>query len=467
MPKRTLQGVVVSDKQDKTVIVRVERRFTHPVHEEDRAPLQQVPRPRREERILGRRPRVDRGAQADFQAQALGGDPGREARQDRSADRDESEKRSSKKKGAKAERPPRPKRTNAQNDAKERSARRLMIQMQTNLDVADNSGARRVMCIKVLGGSKRKYATIGDVIVVSVKEAIPRGRVKKGEVHEGRRRAHPQGHQAPATARSIRFDRNAAVLINTADGAGRHPHLRAGAARAARQEPHEDHFARAGGAVMAAKIRKGDKVVVLSGRDKGRSGEVIEVHPRDERALVRGINMVKRHQKQTAQQEGGIISKEVDGPPVQPGIRRPQGRQAHPDRIQVRGARAPIGSACASPSAREQRSMADKKQDDGKKPEKAPLSAERATRKKGQQKAKGAIKAAKAKSLHARPKASVHPRARPKRRRASPRSASLHGFARSSTRSSARKLVEQFGYKNPMQVPRVDKIVVSMGIGKG
>jgi len=62
---------------------------------------------------------------------------------------------------------------------------------------------------------------------------------------------------------------------------------------------------------MAAKIRKGDRVIVLSGRDKGRSGEVIEVRPRDERALVRGINMVKRHQKQTAQQEGGIISKEL------------------------------------------------------------------------------------------------------------------------------------------------------------
>ena len=93
-----------------------------------------------------------------------------------------------------------------------------MIQMQTNLDVADNSGARRVMCIKVLGGSKRKYATIGDVIVVSVKEAIPRGRVKKGEV--------------------------------------------------------------------------------------------IEVRPGQDRALVRGVNMVKRHQRQTAQQEGGIISKE-------------------------------------------------------------------------------------------------------------------------------------------------------------
>ena len=62
---------------------------------------------------------------------------------------------------------------------------------------------------------------------------------------------------------------------------------------------------------MSARIRKGDKVVVLSGRDKGRSGEVIEVNPRADRATVRGINMVKRHQKQTAQQEGGIISKEA------------------------------------------------------------------------------------------------------------------------------------------------------------
>jgi large subunit ribosomal protein L24 len=61
---------------------------------------------------------------------------------------------------------------------------------------------------------------------------------------------------------------------------------------------------------MAAKIRKGDKVIVLTGRDKGRSGEVLEVRPTEARALVRGINMVKRHQRQTAQQEGGIISKE-------------------------------------------------------------------------------------------------------------------------------------------------------------
>ena len=61
---------------------------------------------------------------------------------------------------------------------------------------------------------------------------------------------------------------------------------------------------------MAAKIRKGDKVIVLAGRDRGRTGEVIEVRPSDDRALVRGINMIKRHQRQSAQQEGGIISKE-------------------------------------------------------------------------------------------------------------------------------------------------------------
>ncbi|MFO1056854.1 MAG: 50S ribosomal protein L14 [Dongiaceae bacterium] len=88
-----------------------------------------------------------------------------------------------------------------------------MIQMQTNLEVADNSGARRVQCIKVLGGSKRKYATVGDVIVVSVKDAIPRGRVKKGDVHQAVIvRTSKEIRRADGS--SIRFDRNAAVLIN-------------------------------------------------------------------------------------------------------------------------------------------------------------------------------------------------------------------------------------------------------------
>ena len=87
---------------------------------------------------------------------------------------------------------------------------------------------------------------------------------------------------------------------------------------------------------MAAKIKKGDKVIVLSGRDKGRTGEVIEVRPAEARALVRGVNMVKRHQRQSAQQEGGIISKESAAPPVQPGARRSQGRQADARRLQIR-----------------------------------------------------------------------------------------------------------------------------------
>ena len=88
-----------------------------------------------------------------------------------------------------------------------------MIQMQTNLDVADNSGARRVQCIKVLGGSKRKYTSVGDVIVVSIKEAIPRGRVKKGDVHQAVIvRTAKEIRRTDGS--SIRFDRNAAVLIN-------------------------------------------------------------------------------------------------------------------------------------------------------------------------------------------------------------------------------------------------------------
>lgn len=88
-----------------------------------------------------------------------------------------------------------------------------MIQMQTRLDVADNSGAREVMCIKVLGGSHRKTAAIGDVIVVSIKSAIPRGKVKKGDVHRAvivRTKFVTKRQDGSA----IRFDGNAAVLVS-------------------------------------------------------------------------------------------------------------------------------------------------------------------------------------------------------------------------------------------------------------
>lgn len=88
-----------------------------------------------------------------------------------------------------------------------------MIQMQSVLDVADNSGAKKVMCIKVLGGSKRKYASVGDIVVVSVKEAMPNSKVKKGDVlkavvvRTAKEIARPDGTY-------IRFDKNSAVLIN-------------------------------------------------------------------------------------------------------------------------------------------------------------------------------------------------------------------------------------------------------------
>ena len=88
-----------------------------------------------------------------------------------------------------------------------------MIQMQSNLEVADNSGARKVQCIKVLGGSGRKTAGVGDVIVVSIKEAIPRGKVKKGDVHRAvivRTAKEVRRNDGTCT----RFDKNAAVLVD-------------------------------------------------------------------------------------------------------------------------------------------------------------------------------------------------------------------------------------------------------------
>ena len=88
-----------------------------------------------------------------------------------------------------------------------------MIQMQTMLDVADNTGARYVMCIKVLGGSKRRYAGVGDIIKVSIKDAAPRGRVKKGDVYSAVVVRTAKGVRRPDGS-LIKFDRTAAVLLN-------------------------------------------------------------------------------------------------------------------------------------------------------------------------------------------------------------------------------------------------------------
>jgi large subunit ribosomal protein L14 len=102
---------------------------------------------------------------------------------------------------------------NRENDHAYTAETRTMIQMQSMLDAADNSGARRLMCIKVLGGSKRRYANIGDVIKVSIKEAIPRGKVKKGEVFDAVVVRTRKGVRRPDGS-LIRFDGNAAVLLD-------------------------------------------------------------------------------------------------------------------------------------------------------------------------------------------------------------------------------------------------------------
>ena len=178
-----------------------------------------------------------------------------------------------------------------------------MIQMQTNLDVADNSGARRVQCIKVLGGSKRKYASVGDVIVVSVKEAIPRGRVKKGDVRKAVVvRTAKEVRRDDGTA--IRFDGNAAVILsNSGEPLGTRifgPVVR---------EFHENNFTCSGGAVMPAKLRKGDEVIVLAGKDKGKKGTITSVAPKTGKAVVDGINMAIRHERQTQTTQGGRLPK--------------------------------------------------------------------------------------------------------------------------------------------------------------
>ena len=175
-----------------------------------------------------------------------------------------------------------------------------MIQMRTNLEVADNSGARRVQCIKVLGGSRRKYASVGDVIVVSIKEAIPRGRVKKGEVHRAvvvrtsfpLRRARRQRH--PLRPQRRRADQQAGR-------ADRHPHLRAGDPRAARQEVHEDHLACAGGPVSHGKQAQDQEGRPGEGHRRPQQGQ----GGRRRCACCRpssawscaGVNVIKRHTK--------------------------------------------------------------------------------------------------------------------------------------------------------------------------
>ena len=146
-----------------------------------------------------------------------------------------------------------------------------MIQMTSVLDVADNSGAKKVFCIKVLGGSRRRYASIGDVIIVSIREAIPGAKVKKGEVARAVIVRTAQGARAPRR-QLHQVRRQLGRPHQQGERADRDPYLRTGRSRAARQAVHEDHLARAGGSVMrATHVRKGDLVVVTERHGQGQA----------------------------------------------------------------------------------------------------------------------------------------------------------------------------------------------------
>ena len=156
-----------------------------------------------------------------------------------------------------------------------------MIQQETRLKVADNTGAREILCIRVAGGSRRRYARVGDIITATVKTASPQGAIKKGEVVKAVvvRTKKPFGRDDGTL---IAFDENAAVIIDAAAQPARHAHLRPGRARAAREELHEDRFARSGGALGSQmKVKKGDLVQMLVRQGPRQAG------PRPRRAAAR------------------------------------------------------------------------------------------------------------------------------------------------------------------------------------
>ena len=192
-----------------------------------------------------------------------------------------------------------------------------VIQQESRLRVADNSGAREILCIRVKGGSDRRYARIGDVITATVKQATPHGGVRKGEVVQAVVvRTRKQLGRGDGTY--IAFDENAAVLIDTT-APPRNPHLRAGRAGAAREELHANRLPRPGGPLMGKtmRIRRDDDVIVIGGKDRGKRGRVIRTDPKKGCVFIEGLNMIKRHQRprsvkdaQKGGEVGGIIERE-------------------------------------------------------------------------------------------------------------------------------------------------------------
>ena len=189
-----------------------------------------------------------------------------------------------------------------------------MIQMQTYLKVADNTGAKELMCIRVLGGSRKRYANIGDVVVASVTKAAPGGTVKKGEVVRAVIVRSAKGLRRE-DGTYIRFDENAAVIIKE-DKNPRGTRIFGPVARELRERitprscPSLRKFCKEVSQSMNhIHVKTGDTVVMLSGKDKGKQGKVLQVSPKEQKVIVEGLNMVTKHVKPRKQGDPAGIMK--------------------------------------------------------------------------------------------------------------------------------------------------------------
>lgn len=192
-----------------------------------------------------------------------------------------------------------------------------MIQAESRLNVCDNSGAREALCIRVLGGTGRRYASVGDVIVVSVKNVIPSSDLKKGAVSKALI-VRTKKEIRRADGSYIRFDDNACVLLNNA-GELRGSRIFGPVARELRAVNMKSflwhlRFFNILKLIVMSKlhIKKDDKVIVIAGADKGKTGKVLKVLVDDNRAIVEGVHMVSKSTKPSAKNpQGGIIKQEA------------------------------------------------------------------------------------------------------------------------------------------------------------
>lgn len=185
--------------------------------------------------------------------------------------------------------------------------------MQTTLQSADNSGAKKLMCIKVLGGSHRRFATIGDVIKVAIKDAMPKGKVKKGEVYNAVIVRTKKGIRR-SDGSAIRFDSNAVVLLdNKLEPLG--TRIFGPVTRELRALTFMKIISLAPEVLqrdIMKKLKKGDSIIVVSGKDKGKKGEILRVIEPD-KLIISNINLAKKHVKPNPNknESGGIIEKEM------------------------------------------------------------------------------------------------------------------------------------------------------------